>query len=224
MALVTIYKLAEEILNILNGGQIQTATGVTFNDVKLSIGEVANSLLKVEHFTVNERLGEKIPNGSVLGLYEGIAVSAYKTGRSQATLPVKPIKLPRNMGVFSVYLTNHPEQEFIPLQMGQYNMIRSQPLISDILGQIGYECFGTQLVFTKDLIQLFPDETLSMRLAILDISQYDDYDVLPILPEQVWQIKQEVIKIYAQEPVADYVVDSTSKSLQGTPINQQQQP
>lgn len=224
MALYTIYSISEEILKLLNGGQIQTATGVSFNEIKLSVAEVANNLLKIEHFTINEKLGEKIPNGSVLGLYEGIAVLPYKTGRSKATLPVKPLKLPRNMGVFSVYLTELPEQEFIPLQMGQYNLIRSQPLISDLLGQIGYETFGLELIFTKDIPQLYPDQTLSMRLAILDITQYSDYDILPVLPEQVWQIKQEVIKLYGGEPVADYVVDSTSKSLQGTPINQQQQP
>lgn len=63
-----------------------------------------------------------------------------------------------------------------------------------------------------------------MRLAILDFSQYDDWDILPILPEQEWQIKQEVIKLYSQVGIADMVVDPTSKQLQNQPTQQQKQP
>lgn len=223
MAAPTLYKIAEEILKMLSGGIIQAATNITFNEIKISVGQVANSLLKIEHFSINEKLGEKIPNGSVIGTYDGIVPVSYVTGRSKATLPIKPIKLPRNMGVYSVYLTSNPYDEFIPLQMGQMNLLRSQPLINDLMGQIGYENFGMDLIFNKDLPLLFNDETISMRLAILDISLYGDFDPLPILPEQEWQIKQEVIKLYSQIGTADMVVDPTSKFNQNIPIKQQEQ-
>lgn len=219
----TLFRLAEETLKILNGGSIQTATNVSLNEVKISICQVANSLLKTEHFSVNEQLGEKIDNGSVLGLYQGIAPVSYGNGRSKATLPVKPIKLSRNMGVFSVFMEDDISNEFIPLQMGQYNLIKSQALINDILGQIGYETFGLELIFTKDLPLLFPGKTLSMRLAILDFSQYGDWDVLPILPEQEWQIKNEVVKLYSGEPISDKLVDPSAKQSQKIPLTQQTQ-
>lgn len=62
-----------------------------------------------------------------------------------------------------------------------------------------------------------------MRLVIMDISQYGDYDVLPILPNQEWQIKQEVLKIYSNVGTPDKLVDSTTKSQQNVPVNQQKQ-
>ncbi len=228
MAAPTLYRLSEEILRILNGGQIDAATNVSLAEIKLSIGQVVNGLLKVEYFTVNLKMGEIIPNGTVLGLYEGVEVIT-RNGKSEATLPVKPQKLPRNMGVWAVYMRKETngnyeyDSELIPLQMGQGGLIKSQPLLNDLLGQVGYECFGDKLVFTKDIKSLFPDVVLAMRLAILDVSQYGDYDALPILPEMEWQVKQEVVKMYSQEPVADNVVDSTTTENKGLPIAQQKQ-
>ena len=219
----TLYRLAEECMKIINGGQIQSATNVSFNECKIAICQVANNLLKVEHFTINEKMGEKIPNGSVLGLYEGITFSKWVNGRSRSTLPIKPIKLPRNMGVFSVFPPSQPDKEFIPLQMGQSSLIKSQSLLNNLLGQIGYEVFGLDVVYTKDLTQAITDTTVSMRLAILDFSEYDDYDPLPILPEQEWQIKKEVIQLYSNIPISDYLVDPSVKQQQNVPIKDQQQ-
>lgn len=228
MSVVTIGRLSEEILTMLSGGAIQLATNISQNEIKIAIGQVVNQLLKVEHFTVNEKMGEKIPNGSVLGLYEGIAVTIWN-GKSKSTLPIKPIKLPRNMGVWAIYpkyttIGDYElDKEFIPLQMGQGGLLKSQLQISDLLGQVGYEVFGDSIIFTKNIKELFPEVTLAMRLAIMDVSQYGDWDMLPILPEQEWQVKQEVIKLYSGVGIQDLVVDSTSKQQQNIPVNQQKQ-
>jgi hypothetical protein len=126
------------------------------------------------------------------------------------------------MGIWSVYLTSNPSDEFIPLQMGQSNLIKSQPLLNDLLGQIGYEPLGgMDISFTKDLPLLFPNETLSMRLAIMDMAQYGDYDVLPLPPEFEWQVISEIYKLYSTQPIPDKVVDPTQKELKGVDPNKQ---
>lgn len=228
MAVVTIYRLAEQVYNLIEGGTAGTASSVSIEELKISCGQVINGLLKVDYFSVNGKMGEAIPNGSVLGLYENIPVTSWQ-GKSQATLPIKPLKLPRNMGVWAVYpkyTTNgnyELDKEFIPLQMGQAGLLKSQVLINDLLGQVGYECYGNQLVFTKDIKTLFPDVVLSMRLAIMDISQYGDYDMLPVLPEQEWVIIKEVYQMYSTQPIPDRIVDATNKEMKGVPPNQQKQ-
>lgn len=224
MAAPTLYLIADECLRIISGGNIPDATKVDIDEVKLSVAEVCNSLLKIEHFQINGKTGEMIPNGTVLGLYENIPVTAYKN-ISKATLPIKPLKLQRNMGVFSIFDSENPAMEYIPLQMGQWGLLQSQPLINDLLGQCGYENFGMEILFTKDISSSDPaNPTLvSMRLAIMDASMYGDYDPLPILPEQVWQVKKEVCAMYGAEVVADKVVDPGRKELKVVPINQQTQ-
>lgn len=228
MGVVTIQKLAEQAMNLIEGGDLAAASSIGYNELKISAGQIINSLLKTEYFSVNLKMGEAIPNGSILGMYENIAVFS-SNGKSQATLPIKPIKLPRNMGVWAVYPkyttdSNYDyDKEFIPLQMGQGGLIKSQPLINDLLGQVGYECFGDRLIFTKDIKSLFPDVVLAMRLAIMDISQYGDYDALPVTPEMEWEIIAQLVKVYSAQPTPDKIVDDTVKENMRQPVREQKQ-
>lgn len=228
MAIQTIYRLAEQTISLIEGGNLGAASSVTMNEIKIALGQAINSLLKIEHFSINEKMGEKIPNGSVLGLYEGIAVVS-SNGKSKVTLPIKPLKLPRNMGVWAIYpkytLRGDYEydKEWIPVQMGQLGLLQSQPLINNLLGQVAYENYGMEIITNKDVKSLFPDVVVSMRLAIMDVSQYGDYDPLPILPEMEMQAVQQVYQMYIGQPLKDSVVDSTVKELKGIPLKQQQQ-
>ncbi len=228
MAAPTKYRLAEEILRWLSGGSIPSAIDPSINEIKISIGQVCNQLLKTDYFQVNAQIGETIPNGSVLGLYEGLSVIKLSDFRSQVALPIKPLKLPRNMGVWSVFPYSEAIQsydyvnEFIPIQMGQFNLMQSQSLLNDLLGQVGYENYGDKIIFTKNLLDIGID-TVGMRLVIMDISQYGDWDILPILPEMEWAIKQEVIKLYGGAPMPDKTVDPSVKSQKNIPIQQQTQ-
>jgi len=225
---VTIYRLAEECLRILSGGELSAAKNISLQEMKISIGQVINSLLKTDYIKVNMKNGETIPNGIVMALYEGIAVT-QSNGVSKSVLPIKPIQLQRNMGVFAIYPkytttgNYQTKQEFIPMEMGHGAFMDSQPLINDLLGQTGYECFGNEIIYDKDLVSLYPDIVVAMRLAVMDISQYGDYDVLPLLPEHEAIIKQEVFKMYSGIGIADKIVDSTTKALQNVPLPQQKQ-
>lgn len=228
MSVLTIYRLAESCFNLIEGGDPSAASSIEFDELKIACGNVINALLKTEYLQLNGKLGETIPNGSVLALYENIAVSTWN-GKSQATLPIKPLKLPRNMGVWAVYPkfeTNgnyELDKEFIPLQMGQGGLLKSQPLINDLLGQFGYELFGDQLVFTKDLKTMFPNIVLAMRLVVMDINQYGDFDTLPLLPEMEWEVIQQVYKLYSTQPIPDKLVEATAKENKNVPLNQQKQ-
>lgn len=228
MSVVTIYRIAESCFNLIEGGSPAAASSISFNELKIACGNAINQLLKVEHFSINEKIGEKIPNGSVLGWYEGIAVTSWN-GKSKATLPIKPLKLPRNMGVYSIYpkyTTNgnyELDKEFIPLEMGQAGMIKSQVLVNDMLGQVCYENYGLDIVFTKDIKGIFPDVVLAMRLAVMDITQYGDWDILPILPEMESQVIKMVYELYASQTTRGAIVDSTIKEDKGIPVIQQKQ-
>jgi hypothetical protein len=223
MAVVTIARLAEECMRIIYGGNVPDAGKVSPEEVKIACGQVANNLLKTEYFQVNAPAGEMIPNGAVLGLYLNIPIQQWKD-RSRAKLPIKPMKLPRGMGVYSVFPNDDPGSEYIPIELGQANLLKSQPMLSDLLGQVGYEAFDDYVYFTRDLT--LPNQTLycGMRLVILDISLYGDWDLLPVTPEIEWEIKKQVTQMFALEPPADKLVDPGTKELKGVPVKEQNQP
>ena len=222
----TIYLLAEQSMKLIEGGTRSAGASITFNEVKLACGNVINQLLKTEYLSINGKVGEVIPNGTTLGLYEDIDVVSYN-GKSKARLPIKPIKLPRNMGIWAIYpkydsLGSYElDKEFIPLQMGQGALIKSQPLISDLMGQVGYENFGMDVIFTRDLPSEHEYVKVAMRLAIMDISMYSDYEPLPILPEQEWEVINQVYKLYSTQVVPDKLVDPTVDESKGVPTVQQ---
>lgn len=214
----TKYKISEQILRIVTGGNPAVGSKVRIEEIMLAVAQAANSLLKVDYLQTNLPMAEMIPNGSVLGLYENILVTSI-SGRAVCRLPIKPIKLPRNIGVFSIF---DEACEYIPLEMGQANLLQSQPLINNLLGQTGYEVFGDRVIFTTDItIGNDNPKYVSMRLMILDISQYGNWDVLPILPEQEAQIIEIVSRLFLGEPMADKIVNSNKEQKQ--PIQTQSQ-
>jgi hypothetical protein len=107
--------------------------------------------------------------------------------------------------------------------MGEAYLMRGQRLLNDLSGQTGYENFGDQIVFQKDITDYPNEVTVSMRLAIMDITQYGDFEPLPILPEMEWEIKQQVFAFYMKQPTADRLVDSTTSEQKGVPIKGQSQ-
>jgi hypothetical protein len=228
MAIITRYSLAESAAKIIHGGDIGVASDPSINALKIAVGQVLNKLLKTDllQMNVNRDMAERIPNGCVLGMYENIAVQSYN-GKSVATLPIKPMKLPRNMGVWAIYSKWEAngdydlDKEFIPLQMGQGGLLKSQRLISDLLGQVGYEVFGDKVIFTKDLKSISQDVVVAMRLMILDIDLYDDWDLLPIPPEMEYDAINAVVQMYKQQGIPDKTVDPSTNEQNDVPITQQ---
>lgn len=217
----TKYRLAEAIVRLLNGGEIPVASKVKINEAKIAVEQVLNKMLKMEYLNVNIPSAELIPNGASVATYEGIEVVQYGT-RSKSVLPAMPLKLPRGIGVYQIFDPANMDCHFIPLEMGQFGLLKSQSLINDLLGQTGYEWYGTDIIYTKDLTQ--PDPiTVTIRLVVLDISQYSDFDILPVPPDMEFDIIQEVYKLYSTEPISDKLVDSGVNEQRNVPISQQQQ-
>ena len=221
MATTTKYRIAEQVARLLNGGNVPAAAKVKIPEIKIAVEQCLNKLLKMEYLNLNIPSFEMIPNGASVATYENIVIEQYGT-RSKSTLPAMPLKLPRGIGVYQIFDPANPDCPFIPLEMGQLGLLKSQPLLNNLLGQTGYEWYGMDIIFTTDLTQT-PPIYLTMRLVVLDISHYSDYDILPIPSDMEWDVIQEVYKLFTTEPIADKLVDSSVKEQKGVPINQQMQ-
>ena len=68
-----------------------------------------------------------------------------------------------------------------------------------------------------------PDVTVAMRLVIMDISQYGDYDLLPLPPEYEAEAIGAVVQLFKEQPTPDKLVDPSASEQKGIPITQQRQ-
>lgn len=212
MATATKYYISEQVLFRLAGGYFDKSFPIQPEDVWAALGDKVNSKFKTEHFNVTMANGETVPDGSMFAYYDGIAVTSLGNGRSKCTLPVTPVKLVRNMGVYEITDTN-ARIAFIPLLAGQEIMLRSQPLINDLMGQVGYTVKGTRIDFTKD-IKLMGASTVNMTLVVMDISTYDITDPLPIPADMLDQIINELVEQFSLVLPESGIVNSFTTSGQ----------
>ena len=208
--MTTKYKIAEQVLFKLYGGAIDISNPVQPQDVIEAVNQEVNVLLKTQHFSVTLPAGDTIPENLMIATYDNVAVTSFGGKKAKALLPAMPVALPRNMGVFEVSDDEYFSNLFIPLLAGQANLVSSQPMISTLLGQTGYEVYGNAIIFTND-ITVGGTEKVYIRLVILDISKYSDYDMLPIPSDYEGLIVDNLFKKFAPVQIAEKIVDSTNE-------------
>jgi hypothetical protein len=189
--------IAEQVKYKLAAGFPDLGDAVLEQDIFVAIGQKVNAKYKLEYFDTTLPSGETIPNSLSLATYENIPVASLSNGRSKSLLPVTPISLPRNIGIFSIEDANG-EVTFIPLLPSQRILLKNQPLINDILGQVGYEVRNKSIEYSVDLT-LWNINAVTMRLAVLDIDQYSETDILPIPASSEEDIVNELYAQFAPE-------------------------
>lgn len=193
---MTRYKIAEQVLQLLKGGNPKAATTVEIEDVIEVVGQCINRLFKQDVFT-GYAAGETIPNGAMLTYYDNLIPVQYKNV-SKLTLPATPISLPRNAGIYHVSRTMDISDGFIPVQNGQTSLIKGERLISDVLDQVTYTPYGNEVVFNKDLTTE-SGIRLIVGLVVMDVNLLDDYTNLNLPADMESDVVAMCFKLLAAQ-------------------------
>lgn len=191
--------IADQVLFKIAGGYPSASFPIKDFDVIKAAEQKINADFKMTHFSQTLASGDTIPEHAMIATYENVAVTEYQSLRSIATLPVMPISLPRNMGIFEIFDPSFPNNLFIPLLPQQEILLRSQPLINDLLSQIGYTPSGNKVIFSKNLLLLNGsiNTTVTMRLLVMDFSTYGDDDALNLPPDYESKLIEYLVGIFA---------------------------
>lgn len=208
--------IAEMVLYRLSGGYTDVSFSVQMEDVWAALEQKINAKFKMEQFNVTMPSGETLPENSMLAYYEGIAVTSNGNGTSKCTLPILPIALPRSMGVYMI-TDDKDEVTFIPLLAGQKQLLAGQPLINDLLGQVGYTQRGKRIDFTKDL-PLLGKSTVNMSLVVMDINTYSITEDLPIPADMIDVIIDELVAKFSVVSPEAGLVNNISNIGQNQPV------
>lgn len=210
---ISIYKISEQVRAALDGGDSPAASRREMGEVKEAIIQVVNGMIKAQHFSETLGAGEYIPDGTFLTQYDDIAVESYKNV-SRATLPAIPVNLPIGVGIFHVGKNDDFFNGFIPFQAGELQMIGEEPILSDILGQIGYEPNGKYIIFNKDITAGDDDTAITsvcVRLVVKDLALYTDYEMLPIPVSMEADVIQKTFEVLNIQLPANKKVDVVNK-------------
>lgn len=211
-------EFSDMILYKIYGGIPDSGGAVDERDIWDALDHKVNELFKLHQFDTNLPSGETIPENTMIATYEDVAVTSLGNGKATATLPIIPISLPKSMGIYLVYDSNNPDIPFIPMQRGQNALLRSDLLLNDLMGQVGYEPKNNKLIFTKD-ITLFGVTTVTMELCVFDISLYLITQDLPIPADYVGRIEDELIKEFSAVVAESGAVNNFTNAGQTVPNN-----
>jgi hypothetical protein len=208
--------IADQILIKLSGGNPDVNFPVQKYDLFKRIEQKCNALFKMQQFSINLPSGETVPDNLAVATYEDVeVVSSGLT--SYAILPVMPISLPRNAGISMIYDPANPDNAFIPIIAGQRALLKTDALLSDLLGHVSFEPKGKKIWFSRDLT-LMEVSAVTMELVTLDISQYSETDMLPIPSDFEDAIVMEIYKeCLAVQPEAGLVNPYTNEPKNAKP-------
>ena len=188
--------ISDSILYELAGGYPPPSFPIKELDIWNATENKLNELFKLHYFDRTLANGETIPEAACIATYEGIAVTSLPNGKSKATLPITPLSLPKNMGVYLIYDPNNPDNPFIPLQRGQLALLKADAILNDLIGNIAYEVKNQTVIFTRDLTQ-FGITEVTMELCVFEMDSYGVNDPLTIPSDYVDDVEDELLKEFS---------------------------
>jgi hypothetical protein len=175
---------------------------IDIREVMLLVSQAINKILKLEVAESFKAGLVDIPKCSLIQ-YTATMVSEPANNRSYVVLPVIPLTLPLDMGIWSISASNAAMTPYIPIP-AQDVLVFQGANLSYLEGQIGYYVqgksvsgTGARVYFTKDLTLAGNGSIPSVLISILasDFSQFGDNDMLPISPEVESAVIAEVLNI-----------------------------
>jgi hypothetical protein len=211
----TRWGIGEQVLSLLSGGKGKEATTVDIREIYPYIAQVLNSLLKLDYFKTTLDGGETTPDGLALATYNNVPVIGGYQNTAHLYLPCNYIRLPMGLGIYYIgpqkvtSPANILTSQFVPIPMGAAALMASQPeIISNLGGRIGYEPHGLEMIFTQDITQP-PLSILQciVKLVVMDMNSYGDYDLLPIPADMEAQCVQQAYQLFSGEKPPSKITD-----------------
>lgn len=197
--------ISDSVLIKLAGGIPPSGFPIDERDIWQSLEHRLNAMFKLRHFDTLKS-GDTLPEHAMIATYENIAVTSFGE-KSKSTLPITPISLPKNMGVYGIYNPAYPDLWFIPIQRGQRMLLNTDSLLSELFGQISYEPKDRTIIYSTDLT-LFGITSVTMELCVFEISEYSKTDVLPIPADYLDEIEKDLIQEFAPVVPATALVNN----------------
>lgn len=175
---------------------------IDLREIKLLVNQSINKVLKLQVAETFKAGFVDVPKCNLIE-YTCAVTSDPTNNRAYITLPVIPINLPLDMGVWSIAASSAAMTPYIPIP-AQDVLVFQGTNLSALEQQIGYYIQGTRVYFTKDITLSANGSISSVRVNILaaDFNTTADNDLLPISPEVETTIMEDVLNTLGAGKIA----------------------
>lgn len=200
-------RLAEVVLNKLNGGVINRDSKVTIRQAEEAVGEARDYLIV-------KRMYEKYANWGAFDvdfeLLKEYYVTTYKKGNKWvADLPARVIPIVHGLGIYHVSLSCCEEDDFIPKLNGSTAMYS---------GLAAFDMEGQRSYFPREnyleLSGTDGEVELLMRLipASISLSSREDFKITPDMETEIVAMATQTLMMQVQFP-SDVILNNINDKL-----------
>lgn len=198
--MITKYKLAEQIQRIYARflDRDNPSDVIDIREVKLVLEQSINKVLKLQVAESFKAGFVDIPRCNLIQ-YTCTVTSDSDNARAYIDLPAIPLTLPLDMGVWSIASATGALTPYIPIPAQDvlvFGTIATGNNVSYLEGQVGYYVQGKRVYFTKDITQVANGNITSVvtNLVVSDFDKFTDNELLPISPEVVTAVINDVLE------------------------------
>jgi hypothetical protein len=175
---------------------------IDIREIKLLVNQSINKVLKLQ---VAESFKAGLIDVPKCNLVEYTCAVTSQSGNSRAfiTLPVIPINLPMDMGIWTIAASNAAMTPYIPIPAQDVIVFQGTNL-SALEQQVGYYMQGKRVYFTKDITTVGNGSITSVivNLLVSDFSTQGENDLLLISPEVENSIIEDVLGVLGLGKIA----------------------
>jgi hypothetical protein len=168
---------------------------IDLREVILLINQSINKVLKLQVAESFKAGMVDVPKCNLIEYTVSTVTQDTGNNRAYITLPVIPLTLPMDMGIWSIAAATGAMTPYIPIP-AQDVLVFQGANLSYLEGKIGYYLQGKRVYFTKN-ITLTANGSVSsvvVNLLVSDLSLLSDTDMLPISPEVESAIIDDVLQ------------------------------
>ena len=167
---------------------------IDIREVKLLVNQSINKVLKLQVAESFKAGLVDVPKCNLIEYTVSTVIADTPNNRSYITLPVIPLTLPMDMGIWSITPLSGAMTPYIPIP-AQDVLVFQGANLSYLEGKIGYYLQGKRVYFTKDITSAANGSVSSVlvNLVVSDLSKFTDTDMLPISPEVESAIIEDVL-------------------------------
>lgn len=196
--MITLRKLAFQIMDDLSGGGRTTDSKLDEREVILKIRQALNEVMSLKYFEkYNE--GDRSAISMYISTYKLTLLNDNDLNRAYITLPEFNASLPYNRGLHRMWIKSDPEQKDIVLshQPGIGGRLRA----GNVSGVIYAYQEGFSVILRNVSVEPGEEpETVVTQLIIAGPDSIGINDPLPIVPEQQSEVLKRIMAFYRPIP------------------------
>tara|TARA_R110002012_G_scaffold125149_2_gene276563 strand:- start:2885 stop:3511 length:627 start_codon:yes stop_codon:yes gene_type:complete len=187
-------QLAEQVIRILNSGDVTNDNSIDPRELLLAIEQERDRLVRLRLFESLSQGEGDIP-GDVVSTFDSITIKKdVVKNLLYSSLPGRIMSLPRDMGILHVSYTKDQYNAFIRMPNGSLSLYNG--LVSSMIGGRGGYWLEGDRIYYNNSVDDCCGNTVIVKM-IMNSGDVDPNDIFPIPPDMESEVIRNVIQLYA---------------------------